>query len=104
MTVELAAQNAGQILTLKYNANRFVKVGAQIGKECRRTISYLQRCAYPYSALSRRSCIANCIRRRFLAIKVWARIPLQIGDSLSALFLFKHITIYTSCQVPPETS
>ena len=43
MTVELAAQNAGQInLEMQRYTRTFVKVDAQIGKECLRTISYLQ--------------------------------------------------------------
>ena len=47
VTVELAAQNAGQILTLKCYANTFVRVDAQIEEECRQTISYLKGYAYP---------------------------------------------------------
>ena len=39
MTVELAAQTAGQ-LTSKCNANTFVKVDTQIEDNCRWTISY----------------------------------------------------------------
>ena len=47
----------------------------------------------PHSAKSCSSCIANCIRRRFLipqflAVKLWLRIPLQIGHSPSAVFLY----------------
>ena len=43
MTVELAAQIAGQIKPENPTlANSFVKVDAQIGKNCQRTISYLQ--------------------------------------------------------------
>ena len=40
VTVELAAQNAGQIITLKCYANIFVKVDAKIGEECQHTTSY----------------------------------------------------------------
>ena len=43
VTVELAAHsNSLSNLTLKCNANTFVKVDAQIEENCRRTISYLQ--------------------------------------------------------------
>ena len=42
-------------------------------------------------------CIANCIYRRFLitqflAIKLWARIHLQIRDKSSPLFLYLYVT------------
>ena len=42
------------------------------------------------------SCIADCIRRRFLitqflAIKLWARIPLQIEDSPLVIFIYLYV-------------
>ena len=45
------------------------------------------------------SCIAKCIRRRFLIIKFlaekpWARTSLQIGGSPSALFLYLCLTFH----------
>ena len=45
VTVELAAQNAGQ--ALKCYANTFVKVDAQIEEDCRHTIAYLKGYSYP---------------------------------------------------------
>ena len=45
------------------------------------------------------SCIANCIRRWFpitqlLVVNLWARIPWQIGDSPSALFLYFSVNFH----------
>ena len=37
---------------------------------------------------------------QFLAIKLWARIPLQIGDSLSALFLYLSVNFH-KCVIWP---
>ena len=50
----------------------------------------------PHLELSCSSCIADCIRRRFLitqflAIKLWARIPLQIEDSPLVIFLYLYV-------------
>ena len=53
----------------------------------------------PHSAKNCSPCIAKCFRRRFLitqfvAVKLWAKIALQIGDSLSALFLYLCVSVH----------
>ena len=56
----------------------------------------------PHSAQSFSFCTANCIRRWFLinihfvVIKLWVRVPFQIEDSLSALFLYLHNCVFTN--------
>ena len=50
------------------------------------------------------SCIANCIRNRlrithFLQLKLWARIPLQIGDSPSVVVLYLCVNFHNCVSV-----
>ena len=52
-----------------------------------------------HSAYGCSSCTANCIRHRFqitqfLTKKLWARIPLQIGDSPPAVFPYLCVSFH----------
>ena len=55
-----------------------------------------------HSAYGCSSCTANCIRHRFqitqfLTKKLWARIPLQIGDSATAVFPYLCVSFHKIC-------
>ena len=91
MTVELAAQTAGQLTS---KCNTFVKVDTQIEDNCRRTISYLQGCSYPKIQLQEIDRVIKNLRRLQFAVQE-EQLYAVCGARLNKL-LFIKVTVYFS--------